>query len=55
MSDDELLVFRTRALNRTAEKLQRIRQIAADSKHQRGLVDADDILLITDRFPRPTH
>lgn len=47
MTDAELLVFRTAALNRTVRSLGLVRELALDAKRRRGLVDADDILLLT--------
>ena len=49
MTDHELLLLRTEALNRVAKQLGLVRQLAVEAKHRRGLVDADDILLVTDR------
>ena len=48
MTDGELLVLRTAALNRTAYSLGRIRELAFEAKRGRGLVDADDLLMLTD-------
>lgn len=53
VTDHDLLVLRTEALNRVAKKLGQVREMAVDAKYRRGLVDADDILLITDRRHRP--
>jgi hypothetical protein len=53
VTDHELLLLRTEALNRVAKQVGLVRQLAIEAKNRRGLVDADDILLLTDRPSTP--
>lgn len=48
MTDHELLLLRTEALNRVAKRIGKIRQLAVEAQQRRGLVLAEDILLLTD-------
>lgn len=49
MTDRQLLVLRTAALDRVARRNGKIRQLAVEAKQRRGVVDADDILALTDQ------
>ena len=52
MTDHELLLLRTEALNRTSSRLARIREMAVDAQSRRGLLLAEDVLLLTDYRPK---
>lgn len=53
MTDRELLLLRTAALDRVAKRLSRIRALALEAQQRRGLVLADDLLVLTDHNTVP--